>query len=289
MVAEPPRAPPPDAGPSGDESLRPRAAAPEPRPTAVRSSPSYLRRRTRGTAVALVVAILASALAAWALQRSDGALRRAEELASELERYRSETAALDHRVAQLEAEAAATPDPVATAERVKQSVLTVISTTGRGSAWVAAVEDGRSLLVTNSHVVGSEAEPGSVVSVVRGEMRVQAEVVRVDEGRDLAVVAVDQQMQPLVMAEELPQVGEPILIVGSPLGLEQSVVTGIVSAFRDEHIQISAPLNPGNSGGPVVDADGEVIGVAVLRVGDEQTEGLGLAIPAAQVCTIIPC
>lgn len=239
--------------------------------------------------MALTLAVVACALSAWSLQRTDGALRRAEEMTLELERQRSETAALDRRVAELEAEAAAAPDPVATAERVKESVFTVISTTGRGSAWVAAVEEGRSLLVTNSHVVGREAQPGSVVTVIREDLRVDAEVVRIDEGRDLAVVAVEQQMQPLVVAEELPQVGEPILVVGSPLGLEQSVATGIVSAFRDDHIQISAPLNPGNSGGPVVDAAGEVIGVAVLRVGDEQTEGIGLAIPAAEVCTIVTC
>jgi putative serine protease PepD len=118
---------------------------------------------------------------------------------------------------------------------------------------------------------------------------VEGEVVRTDEDLDLAVVAVDEDLQPLSVAEQVPQVGEPVLVVGSPLGLEQSVVTGIVSAFRDKHIQISAPLNPGNSGGPVVNAVGELVGVAVLKVGDEQTQAIGLAIPAAEVCTIIAC
>jgi putative serine protease PepD len=114
-------------------------------------------------------------------------------------------------------------------------------------------------------------------------------VVGIDEGRDLAVVSVEEDLQPLAMSGQLPRVGEPILVVGSPLGLEQSVVTGIVSAFRDEHIQISAPLNPGNSGGPVVDADGEVIGMAVLKVGDEQTQAIGLAIPVGEVCAVVAC
>lgn len=233
--------------------------------------------------------MLAGALAVWSLQRTDAALRRAEEMALELQATRQEAATLGERLAVLEAEAAARPDPIATAERVRQSVFTIISSGGRGSAWVVGVEDGRSLLVTNNHVVGSEARPGTTVTVIREELRVEGEVVRTDGERDLAVVAVEEDLPSLPVADEVPRVGEPVLVVGSPLGLEQSVVTGIISAFRDDHIQISAPLNPGNSGGPVVDADGEVIGVAVLKVGDQQTQAIGLAIPAAEVCTIVAC
>ena len=251
--------------------------------------PSHLRSRSRGIGLALVVAVLAGGLAVWSLQRTDSALRRGEAMAKELEASRQQAAALDARLGELEADAAAAPDPVATAERVKESVFTIISSTGRGSAWVGAVEEGRSLLVTNNHVVGQEARPGSVVTVVREEVRMEGEVLRIDEGRDLAVVAVDEVFPPLDMADDSPRVGEPVLVVGSPLGLEQSVVTGIVSAFRDEHIQISAPLNPGNSGGPVVDADGEVIGVAVLKVGNEVTQAIGLAIPVGEVCTLLAC
>lgn len=274
--------------PGEDEIVSPPPPAPA-RRGATRSVPSHLRSRSRGIGLALVLAMLASALAVWSLQRTDSALRRGEETALELQASRQEAAALDRRVARLEAEAAARPDPVATAERVTESVVTIISNTGRGSAWVAAVEDGRSLLMTNHHVVGREARPGSVVTVVRGELRVDGEVLRIDEGRDLAVVAVEEVLPTLDVADEIPRVGEAILVVGSPLGLERSVVTGIVSAFREEHIQISAPLNPGNSGGPVVNADGEVIGVAVLKVGEEATQAIGLAIPIAEVCTLIAC
>jgi putative serine protease PepD len=235
------------------------------------------------------MAILAGALAVWSLQRTDAALRRSEETALQLEASRQEAATLNERIAALEAEAAARPDPVTTAERVKASVFTIISSSGRGSAWVAGTEEGRSILVTNNHVVGSEARPGTMVTVIREELRVEGEVVRIDGERDLAIVAVDEELPTLAVTDDVPRVGEPILVVGSPLGLEQSVVTGIISALRDEHIQISAPLNPGNSGGPVVDASGDVIGVAVLKVGDEQTQAIGLAIPAAEVCTIIAC
>lgn len=287
-AVQPPTAPPapPPALPATERDTASRTVRPSPRHRAQRS---LLRSRSRGIGLALALAVLACALGVWSLQRTDSALRRAEETAAELEASRREAQALTGRIDALEEEAAARPDPVATADRVKASVFTIISGNGRGSAWVAGVEEGRSILVTNNHVVGSDARPGTIVTVIREEFRVEGEVVRTDDERDLAVVAVSERLPSLSMAGEGPRVGEPVLVVGSPLGLEQSVVTGIVSAFREEHIQISAPLNPGNSGGPVVDADGEVIGVAVLRVGDELTQAIGLAIPAAEVCTIIAC
>ena len=247
------------------------------------------RHRGAALGLVLVLALVTGLLAVWSLQRTDTSLRRADDLAEELAAARQEAARLESRVAELEAEAADRPDPVEIAERVRGSVFTVVSTSGRGSAWVAAREGGRSLLVTNNHVVGTGARPGTVVSVIREDLRVDGEVLRVDPERDLAVVSVDRDLPALTVAGRAPEVGAPVLVVGSPLGLEQSVVTGIVSALRPDHLQISAPLNPGNSGGPVVDAAGEVVGVAVLRVGDEQTQGIGLAIPVAEVCTIIAC
>ncbi len=280
---------PPAAVAVADAETPGRSERSSPQHRARRPAPALLRSRTRGIGLALVTAVLACGLALWSLQRTDAALRQSEETASLLQTANEEALALTGRIAALEAEAAARPDPVATAERVKSSVFTIISSSGRGSAWVAGTEDGRSILVTNNHVVGSEARPGTIVTVIREGLRVEGEVLRTDDGRDLAIVAVDEELPTLTVAAAVPRVGEPILVVGSPLGLEQSVVTGIVSALRDEHIQISAPLNPGNSGGPVVDARGEVIGVAVLKVGDEQTQAIGLAIPAAEVCTIIAC
>ncbi len=263
-----------------------RLASPAPAPAPYRS---LTRSRSRGLAVALVLALVAVALGAWSLQRTDQALRRADEAELELQASRQRVGVLDQRIAELEAQAASRPDPAELAQQVRPSVFTIISSTGRGSAWVGGADGGRSLLVTNFHVVGPDAQPGTKVNVVREELRVEGEVVEIDEERDLALVAVDQALEPLGIAEELPRVGDPILVVGSPLGLEQSVVGGIVSALRDEHIQISAPLNPGNSGGPVVDAQGKVIGVAVLKVGDEDTEAIGLAIPAAEVCALLAC
>ena len=247
------------------------------------------RRRPWGIAVALLLGLAGVVLAGWSLQRTDVALREVDEAALALEAAQSEVDALAERVDGLEAEARSRPDQSETAARVRASVFSVITPTGRGSAWVAAVEGGRSLLVTNFHVLGADAAPGARAQIEREGLQLDAEVVTVDPGRDLAVVAVDRELVALPLAEGPPRAGDPLLVVGSPLGLEQSVVSGIVSAVRSSHIQISAPLNPGNSGGPVVDADGRVIGVAVLRVGDETTEAIGLAIPVAEVCTLIAC
>jgi putative serine protease PepD len=75
-------------------------------------------------------------------------------------------------------------------------------------------------------------------------------------------------------------------VVGAPLGLEDTVTTGVVSAYRQEDdgptIQFDAPINPGNSGGPVVSADEEVLGLATAKAKD--AEGIGLAIPIKTAC-----
>lgn len=268
-----------------------RPPAPPTSPITPRPGPARTPRRalSRGIGLALILALVAGALAIWSLQRSETERRRSNDVASALNAASDQAAVLETRIAELEADAATAVDPVDVANRVRTSVFTIVGNNGRGSAWVAGAEEGRSLLVTNKHVVGPQARLGDTVTVVREEVRLEGEVIRMDADRDLAVVAVGADIAPLELAQDLPEVGAPVLVVGSPLGLEQSVVTGVVSALRDDHIQISAPLNPGNSGGPVVDRRGEVIGVAVLRVGDEQTQAIGLAIPAAEVCTVIAC
>jgi putative serine protease PepD len=287
--------PPPGGWPAVDEESPELGRNP---PVADATAPR--KGRPWGLALALVLGLAGVAVAGWSLQRTDVALRQANEAALALEAARGEAAlaleaargevdTLARRVDVLEAEARSRPDQSETAERVRASVFSVVSATGRGSAWVVAVEGSRSLLVTNFHVVGADSPPGARLQVLREGLEIEAEVVTVDEGRDLAVLAVGQRLPALPLAEAPPRVGDPVLVVGSPLGLEQSVVSGIVSALRTSHIQISAPLNPGNSGGPVVDADGRVIGVAVLRVGDETTEAIGLAIPVAEVCALIAC
>ena len=87
-------------------------------------------------------------------------------------------------------------------------------------------------------------------------------------------------------------VGDPVVAVGSPLGLQGSVSTGIVSAMRHQDgkdlLQTTAPINPGNSGGPLVNSVGAVVGVNEMKVTGTGVEGLAFAIPTSVLCAELP-
>jgi S1-C subfamily serine protease len=128
-------------------------------------------------------------------------------------------------------------------------------------------------IVTNDHVVGGCRE----TKVVRGGKRSAAQVVAKDPGSDVAIVRLPEPVTELASFREAqpPRPAEPVLVVGYPLqGLlssDASVTTGIVSALAGPHndkkqLQITAPVQPGNSGGPLVDASGNVIGVVVGKL-----------------------
>ncbi|MFH1154518.1 MAG: S1C family serine protease [Pseudomonadota bacterium] len=90
----------------------------------------------------------------------------------------------------------------------------------------------------------------------------------------------------LPIATKLPRTGDPILVIGSPMGLEQTVSEGIVSAWRNipDHgrvIQITAPISRGSSGGPVLNMNGEVIGVAAFQT--KEGQNLNFAIPVTTI------
>jgi S1-C subfamily serine protease len=79
------------------------------------------------------------------------------------------------------------------------------------------------------------------------------------------------------------------MVVGAPLGLDATVTNGIVSALRTQdghqYLQFSAPISPGNSGGPVVDSHGRVVGIAVSKYVGDNAEGLSFAVPVAKLCS----
>jgi len=163
--------------------------------------------------------------------------------------------------------------------------------TGNGSG-VVYRSDG--YIITNRHVV----EGAGQVSVGFADgAQAPAEVVGTDDVHDLAVLKVDRDGLPVLpLAEAAPQVGQTAVAVGSPFGLDGSVTSGIVSgvdrrvAFRRadgtdlqlvDVVQTDAAINPGSSGGPLVSADGRLIGItsAVLSTG-AGAAGVGFAIPA---------
>lgn len=152
---------------------------------------------------------------------------------------------------------------------------------GLGSGFL--LRDGR--IVTNNHVVAS----AEWVEITDQEEQLlgtvpYAEVISTRS--DLAILpAVETESKGLVLSEDGPEVGESVWAIGSPQGLHGSVSSGVVSAVRSvdgqEFIQISAPISSGSSGGPILDADGQVIGVVVHYVTDGQN--LNFGVPGSQV------
>ena len=128
---------------------------------------------------------------------------------------------------------------------------------------------------------------GRTVSLERGNSRIDATIVKVNKGRDLALLRAKQEIAGLDVATAQVRPGQQVVVVGAPLGLDDSVTTGVISAYRPDDpdgptIQFDAPINPGNSGGPVVNATNQVVGVATAKAKD--AEGIGLAIPMKMAC-----
>lgn len=161
------------------------------------------------------------------------------------------------------------------------ATLLVRTHDGIGSAFLVS-PDGFAL--TAAHVVTSDA-PVEVVS--RDGSRASAEVVRVNEIRDVAILKINTigTTPCLSPTDTSPLIGSDVFVLGSPAGeeLSFSVSKGIVSGHRNldggRFVQIDASVNPGNSGGPVLDRDGRVVGLASWKVADVSMEGLSFAIP----------
>lgn len=179
-------------------------------------------------------------------------------------------------------------------DELQPSVVSIVLRVGEGSG-VIVDED---TIVTNAHVVG---DAGTAEVVLASGRRLEAAVEAVDRCTDLAVLSVpDEDLPGAAFADELPRVGELAIALGNPLGFEQTVTAGIVSGLHRQIpssgrtpalidlIQTDAPISPGNSGGALVNEDGEVIGinVAYLPPGGGAVS-IGFAIPAATVTSVV--
>ncbi len=157
-------------------------------------------------------------------------------------------------------------------------------------------------IVTNYHVV----QGASKVEVsFSNQDTVKATIVGTDPSTDLALLQVDapaKALTPLALADsDAVQVGDPVVAIGNPFGLDRTVTAGIVSALQrevrapnnytiDHVIQTDAPINSGNSGGPLIDADGRVIGVnsqIETANGGGGNVGIGFAVPANTVKSVV--
>ncbi|MEM9071049.1 MAG: serine protease [Myxococcota bacterium] len=154
------------------------------------------------------------------------------------------------------------------------------------------------LAVTNHHVVAFALDHSSVrvrVNTKGGEWASRVQIVDFDVERDLALLRVrfDSPPPPVTLAtDDAIEVGTVAISIGNPLGLEHTLTDGIVSSRRIYHgkrfVQVSTPVSPGNSGGPIFDAHGEVIGVATEQVGAySRGQNLNLAVPSSDVQTFL--
>jgi S1-C subfamily serine protease len=118
-------------------------------------------------------------------------------------------------------------------------------------------------VVTNWHVMKNAS---SAVADRNGKDYRVLRIVAIDVDNDLALLQVNERIDGIPLRDELPYVGESVIVVGNPLGYANTASTGIVSAIRTTGnrttIQITAPISPGSSGSPVLDLHGEVVGVA---------------------------
>jgi hypothetical protein len=198
---------------------------------------------------------------------------------------------LEDRTKALEDRAGNTLDTQAVASKVLPSVFRVTSAVGIGTGFGfgKAADDGGTNVITNYHVVDKVWTSGQrQVTLEQQNRRFTGTIVKVDEGADLALITTTDKFPPLQAAAEAAKPGLPIVVVGSPLGLEDTVTSGVVSALRSTAsgpvLQFDAPVNPGNSGGPVVNAQGQVVGVVNAKI--TNAEGISLGIPVAVVCEV---
>lgn len=170
-----------------------------------------------------------------------------------------------------------------TPEETYQSVVVVYTETGIGSGF--AIQENR--VITNAHVV--ENAENVVVNLYDGSA-ITGKVLAADHEKDLAVISVEQTLVPLKLNPDSLKVGQEVFAIGAPKDMPYSMTKGIVSALdrplgQNTYIQIDASVNSGNSGGPLVDENGEVIGVITMKASD--AEGISFAIPVPEVTAFL--
>lgn len=204
----------------------------------------------------------------------------------------------------------ASVESVATALLPSTVQILAAGDAGSGATGSGFVIDGSGHIVTNNHVVAAVADgSGDLVVLTHDGGRLDAEIVGRSPVYDLALLKVERgkALEPAALGTSTEvRVGQPVVAFGAPLGLSQTVTSGIVSALDRpvttgdsanvssyiNAVQTDAAINPGNSGGPLVNLAGEVVGVnsAIATTGSSGeggSIGVGFAIPIAQVRTTV--
>lgn len=174
-------------------------------------------------------------------------------------------------------------------ESVSPAVLSLTGLNDRGGSGSGFLVTPDGFAITNSHVVDGRTE---LIATTTDGDRLVARVIGDDPATDLAALRLAASDLPFARLgdSEALRVGQLVIAIGSPLGLQSTVSTGIISALGrslrardgrliDKVVQHTAPINPGNSGGPLVDSRGQIVGINTAIIA--MAQGLGLAVPAS--------
>lgn len=168
-------------------------------------------------------------------------------------------------------------------EEAIKSVVTIRTDSGQGTGFIIHNEG---YIVTNAHVLADES--GRLATGIRALTYEQdiiiAEFIGYDSTLDIALLSISGNYNKLELGDSNKvQIGEKVIAIGNPLGLQFSVTGGIVSAVHREgingleiYIQTDAALNPGNSGGPLINKQGKVIGINNFKIGAGESLGFAL-------------
>ncbi len=199
---------------------------------------------------------------------------------------------------------AAQPQLKAWLEKVKNATVIVEGRRGQGSGFFVTTAEGKPVVITNAHVV--RGNPGIRIKLVDGR-QIPIQQAAVLHEFDLAILAVEaiNLPQPLELRDGLPEMGEKVFAYGAPRGLTGTLTEGIVSAVRSSSeirevvdddsfdkpvrkaesrwVQTTAPISPGNSGGPLLDEQGRVVGVNALGFNSLLAQNLNFALASTEV------
>ncbi|CAN2188382.1 Trypsin-like peptidase domain containing protein [Candidatus Nanopelagicaceae bacterium] len=167
-------------------------------------------------------------------------------------------------------------------ERTQKSTVTVYcdnkESTSQGTAWAIDLKNGQdkrypTSLITNHHVIEDCIDGGSVTVAELYEKEVRATIIKWDKKNDLAVLATDLKLKPLELSDNTPWPGYWVMAYGSASGFEGSVAFGSVLNLLVDEVLMTANVSGGNSGGPLVDNEGRVIGTVSWNSKRDQFNG----------------
>ena len=178
-------------------------------------------------------------------------------------------------------------EPISLPDQLDAARKATLAVSANGGFGAAVVIDPSGIALTAAHVVG---EARQVDVRTTGGLTLEAEVLHVDKGLDIAVLDVagkGHACRPLAKAASAD--GADVFAIGTPadpamaFSLSKGVLSGTPTLEGRPYLQTDASINPGNSGGPLLDGEGRVIGVVSWKVAGQAYEGLGFAVPAAQI------